>query len=242
MAATGYVTTTVVTSVQGETGAVVLDAGDVDAVALAATVAGPDTLTVNRPATGAEEADIWEVSYGGSRGQYANGYGCGRDRVPAHADAANQVAHRAACHSSKDGTAQVISAAALSDNTHMSETRANGEWRVTTPRWLEATLGTDITAGTAVAPATVREGSRVYARGTLAWEAVTLSAGSVLVTVHTEHRPATDKRFSVRTSPNSNVASQLLLSAADGTITNLTGFGTTTTANVGLDDLSWDLS
>lgn len=204
-------------------------------------VAGDATDHVNRPATGTEGTDLWQAQYAGSRGAYVNGYGCARARVPAHADAANQVAFRSACHSSKDGTAQVIDAAALSDNTHLSETRANGEWRVTSPRWLDATLGADITAGTAVAPGTAREGSRIYARGTLAWEAATIGSSSTLMVVDAEHRPATAKTFSVRTSPNSNVAVQLVL-GADGTLTNVASFGTTTTANVGVDGLTWDLS
>lgn len=234
MTAIGYVNAAVVTTIEGQAGAINL--ADVDAAVPAAA-----TFTVDREATGAESTDVWQVRYAEQRGLYANGYGCGRARVPNHADAAEQVAFRAACHPSKNGTAQVIDAAALSDNTHMTETRANGEFRTNSPRWLDAVLGTDIAAGTAVAPGTCREGSRIYARGTLAWVDATIEGGATLLIVDAEHRPATVKTFSVRTAPNSNVATQLHLNP-DGTLTNEATFGTTKTADVGIDGLNWDLS
>ena len=216
--------------------------GHIDAVITEAeSVPGDETRTINRPATGAEGSDIWQVQYNGQRGLYANGYGCGRARVPAHADAAEQVALRCQCHSSKNDTAQAIFEATHSDNTVQFQVRANGEYRAPAPRWLDATLGTNITAGTAVAPGTSWEGARVYLRGTIAWENATITGGSTLLTVNEEHRPDTEKTFSVRTGPNSNVATQLHLNP-DGTLVNETSFGNGTTADLGLDGLNWDLS
>ena len=110
-----------------------------------------------------------------------------------------------------------------------------------TGSWVDATLGTNISAGTAVTPGTRLEGNRVFLRGTLAWTAATIGGGSTLLTVAEAHRPATEKNFSIRTGPNSNVATQLHLNP-DGTLTNETSFGTTTTADVGVDGFSWDLS
>lgn len=107
--------------------------------------------------------------------------------------------------------------------------------------WTSATLGTSISAGTAIAPGTRLEGNRVFLRGTLAWTSATIPSAQALITVDAEHRPATTKRFSARTSPDSNVAAVLEL-ASNGQLTSRTGFGTSTTAYIGLDGLSYDLS
>lgn len=93
----------------------------------AATVPGTETITVNRPATGPEGLDVWQAQYAGQRGMYANGYGCARARVPNHPDAADQYAFRSQCHPTKNGTAQPIGSFALSDNTDMFVTLANGD-------------------------------------------------------------------------------------------------------------------
>lgn len=108
--------------------------------------------------------------------------------------------------------------------------------------WNDIVLGTSIVAGTGVNPGSQLEGSRVFLRGSLAWTAATIAANSVLGTVVAAHRPATAKRFNIRSAATSNVSLVLELSAS-GTLVNLSaGLGTTTTAFIGIDGLSYDLS
>jgi hypothetical protein len=106
--------------------------------------------------------------------------------------------------------------------------------------WLNATLGTNVTAGTAIAPSTQREGDRIFLRGRLAWSGATFAANATLLTVHADHAPTTAKTFSVRTSPNSNLALTFEL-ASSGALTTLSGIASST-AFVGVDGLSYDLS
>ncbi|WP_157548145.1 hypothetical protein [Micromonospora sp. ATCC 39149] len=193
-------------------------------MATAETVPAGATRTVNRPATGAESTDVWQTQYAGQRGGYVNGYSCLRARVPAHADAADQVAFRAACHSSKDGTSQTIGSFALSDNTDMFRTLANGDSYAdrdlhvgralvldAPPAWLVATLnsGSGVAWAGAGFPtvASQLDGiyGRVFLRGRLTWSA-SLAAGTVLATLDSAHWPVETITLSVRTGPSSNLA------------------------------------
>jgi hypothetical protein len=117
----------------------------------------------------------------------------------------------------------------------------NGETITALPGWLNATLGTNVTAGAGSVPGTQLERGRVFFRGRPAWAAQTFAAATVLLTVDEGHFPASPKSFSIRTSPDSNISSVLDL-ATNGQLTNRTGFGTSTTAYVPLDGLSYDLS
>jgi hypothetical protein len=120
------------------------------------------------------------------------------------------------------------------------DVRHNGEYRAPNPRWLNATLGTNVTAGAGSTPGTSREGARVFFRGRPAWTSQTFAAATVLLTVNAEHRPATPKSFSIRTSPDSNISSVLDL-GTNGELTNRTSFGTSTTAYLPLDGLNYSL-
>lgn len=202
-----------------------------------------------RRADGAEGEDIWQVTYEGKRGAYANGYGCLRARTPAHADAAEQVAFRCQCHSSRDGTTQSIFEATLSDNTAMFQVRANGECRAPVVRYLDCALGTNITSRTSVTVATFREVSSFRFRGTLQWPTgVTIAGGTTLLTVNSEHIPATEKSWSIRAvGAGSNVSTTLHLAGADsqtpGALTNEASLGTSSgTVHLPLDGLSYDPS
>ncbi|MFI6160388.1 hypothetical protein ACIA59_10610 [Micromonospora haikouensis] len=239
MTASGTVSSSYVASVNDESGVVDLDAGDVgadpagtaaavaaDLLPRAANVAAGETVTVNRARVtgGAEGADITQTQYEGQRGFYTNGFGCARARVPNHADAAEQYAFRAACHSSKNGTNQPIGSFADSNNVDQFHTRANGDSYAVRdlhvgrnlvldapPAWLAATLNTG--SGVAWAGAgypTVASQldaiyNRVYLRGRLTWSA-TLAAGTVLATLGEAHWPVETITLSVRTGPSSNLA------------------------------------
>lgn len=136
-------------------------------------------------------------------------------------------------------TPYLLAANNLADLTNAATARTN--LGVAPSAWLTAPLGTNITAHTAVTPGTQLLLGRVTFRGVLAWAAVTIGGGSTLLTVDTPHRPLTVKTFSIRTSANSNVSSILELNP-DGTLVNGTSFGAATSAHVGLDGLSYDLS
>lgn len=117
-----------------------------------------------------------------------------------------------------------------------------GETVTALPAWVDATLPDGITSATAVAVGSRLERGRVFLRGTLAWVSATIAGGSTLLTLgDSSHFPTTVKTFTVRSGPTSNIVTQVELSAL-GVLTNVTSFGTTTTADVGLDGLSWDLS
>lgn len=105
--------------------------------------------------------------------------------------------------------------------------------------WLNVTLGANMSAATAAGVATQREGNRFFLRGSLSWTNVTINADAVLCTVHADHRPTTTKRWSIRATPTSNISAVIEL-ASNGQITTRTGFGTNTTAALGLDGLSYD--
>lgn len=188
----------------------------------AATVAGGDSVTVNRPATGAEGSDVWQAQYAGARGMYANGYGCARARVPNHPDAADQVAFRAQCHSSKNGTSQVIGSFADSNNADQFATRANGDSYAARdlhvgraivldapPAWLTVTLGAGVTWTGAGYPTPAGQldamYGRVYLKGRISW-ASSIASGVTLLTLDAAHWPAETITLSVRTGPSSNVA------------------------------------
>src|SRR5215204_6099245 len=177
--------------------ALVVVQGAISGSALAAYIESynpsASVLDINRirKSDGTEGEDTFRVLYEGKRGLYANGYGCARARTPAHADAADQVAFRAACHSTKDGSAQVVLDVTQSDNTtKLMEVRANGEVRFSLARYLACTLGTSIVSRTAVTVATFRSGGSFEFRGTLQWPSgVTIGGGATLLTVDTEHFP-----------------------------------------------------
>lgn len=107
--------------------------------------------------------------------------------------------------------------------------------------WSDATLGTNVSAGTSVNPGTRLEGDRVFMRGNLAWTSATLNAGHVLMTVAVAHRPASAKRFPVRTSATSNISCVLNL-ATNGQLTNTVSFGSSTTADCPIDGFNYELS
>lgn len=107
--------------------------------------------------------------------------------------------------------------------------------------WVAGTLGTNISAGTAIAPGSRLEGDRVFLRGTLSWTSATISANATIMTVTVAHRPATTKRFSTRSSPSSNVSTSMELES-DGTLSCVSSLGTTTSGEIGLDGFSYDLS
>ncbi|WP_320069607.1 hypothetical protein [Micromonospora sp. RTGN7] len=267
MAATGYTGQVGggdggVASVNGQAGAVVLDAGDVGAepsgaaatavsahaaatdphgdrayaaglaaglLPRAASVAGDQTVTVNRPPTGAEQADVWQAQYAGARGMYANGYGCARARVPNHADAADQYAFRAQCHSSKDGTGQPIGSFANSANVDQFHTRANGDSYAardlhvgrglvfdSAPAWLAVTLGTGVTWAGAPYPTPASQLGlldRVHLKGRISW-AATIGSGATLLILDAAHKPTEVQTFSVRTGAPSNLAAILTIDTA----------------------------
>lgn len=206
-------------------------------------------LLVRRESATSSSEDMFRIEYAGKRGLYANEYGCARAR----ATVSDQYAFRAQSHASA-GANQEIGAFSLSDNTDMLVTKANGDTVINRDinvgrniinnnAWTAMTLGTSIVAGTAIAPATRFELSdRVFMRGSLSWVAATIAANSVLATVAAAYRPASAKHWTIRTSATSNVSFVLEL-ATDGTLVNLgAGLGSTTTAQFGLDGLSYDMS
>lgn len=107
--------------------------------------------------------------------------------------------------------------------------------------WSNGTLGTNISAGTAVAPGTRLEGDRVFMRGTLSWSSATIGSGATIMTVAVAHRPTTTKRFSTRSTPTSNVSTSMELES-DGTLSCTSGLGSSTSGEIGLDGFSYDLS
>ncbi|WP_431892662.1 hypothetical protein [Micromonospora haikouensis] len=267
MAATGYTSDpAAVDSVNGATGAVELDAGDVGAEpagAVAAAVAGllpkaanvaaGETVTVNRPRVtgGSEGADVTQTQYEGQRGFYTNGYSCARARVPNHADAANQYAFRAACHPSKNGTTQPIGSFADSDNVDKFVTLANGDSYVARdlhvgrnlvfdapPAWLPVTLGSGVTWAGAPYPTPASQ-LGLLDRVHLKGRiswAATIASGVTLLTLDAAHKPAEVQTISVRTGAPSNLAAVLTIDTA-GVVALAVSTGNA--GYLGLDGLSF---
>lgn len=108
--------------------------------------------------------------------------------------------------------------------------------------WLPLTdLSGQVSVGTAVVPSSkLTVDGLVVLRGLLTWSAQTIAANTVLAVLHADHRPRSIKTIEVRTSPTSNISSQLKI-ATNGQITNVSGFGTTTTAEMSFDSKFFDL-
>lgn len=271
MTATGYVQSDVVTEVNGETGDVDLSAADVGAATaghnhdatyaaashnhagsaittgtvaharLSQDVAEAETVTFNRPTMVDPNTalDVWRFSYNGQRTGYANEYGNLRSR-----GAPDQVAFRCQCHSTDNGTSQVILDVTLADNTTQFSVDALGDCRCTrdlyvgrnviyTNAWTApSSYGTGI-AGSVGSPyydvgARLEAGGRVFLRGRVITTAGTsYSADATILTLPAGLRPAATVVYTLRSTGtgSANGVAQINSSGqfSFGTAISLTG-------------------
>jgi hypothetical protein len=208
-----------------------------------------ETVIIERDAQLPEGSDIFQVQYAGQRGLYANGFACGRSRDPV----GDQVAFRCQCHSSDNGTTQVIFSAADAGNNDQFITRANGDSEITrdlavgrnviftgptTDKTLEPV--TDWTAptgyGTGIAGnvgtpwfdvgSRVEAWGRCFLRGRVITTAgVSYVANAEILTLAVGHRPAADVLYSIRTQGTG---------AGNGTITITSAGVLSFSANISL--------
>lgn len=233
MAASGYVDTSVVTEVNGETGDVDLSAADVGADAAGAGAAAVAALAAALAAlveTGQlvvgenrfKVSAVGGLDWAGVGGPYDTNL---------YRDAAGQLLTEG-----RFTADQLFAASALV---------VGGQAVPAAPAWVAATLGTSIVKRTSTAdPATSIERGRVFWRGTLQWATgLAVGAGYQLARVDAAHRPATEKSFSIRSiGAGSNVSTSMHL-GTDGWLTPEVSLGTSSgTVHLPLDGMTWDLS
>lgn len=233
MAASGVVYPAGVASVNGEVGDVELDAADVSAPGPddTLTVAEGSTIVVNRPTMvdPATAADLWRFAYDGQRTGYANEYGNLRSR-----GAPDQVAFRCQCHSSDNGTGQVILDVTLSDNTTQFSVDALGDARTTRDLYVTRNIvlagqtysahgawtaptyeanAADAGGAWATAGSRLEFGDLVRLRGRVDLSG-SFSGGATILTLPAGHRPSHQITITVRTAGTGAANTFIDISAA----------------------------